>query len=134
MLAAQDPTDTDLHEPHLLYSVFARIVPAGSDRLDRTLDMVRLTGGTILRGKLTAGSLTLSTEGRKSNIALAGIRRIAIRRPVVTRMLAVHSLRHCTQIEWLDTGVILPVVAKMEAHSEGIVAPLLQPRQVDSHP
>lgn len=46
---------------------------------------------------------------------------IAIRKKNVQRAMPVHSLRHCTQIEYLDTGVIVTANSSLEIEAAGFV-------------
>jgi hypothetical protein len=121
LLALLDPNDTDIHEPHPLYSLFARIMPAGGDRLDRSPDLIRMVDGSILRGKLLPVELRLTvTGGKTETVPLSSVRRLAVRRDKIDRNLDIHSLRHSTQIEWLDTGIALTSDSKMESAADGI--------------
>ncbi len=122
MLILQDKGDTDLRVPHLLYSLFYRIMPAGADRVDRTLDMVRMANGTVLRGRIANEDLTLMLSGGKVDVVpFPNIRRIAFRRPRIERTLSAHFLRHCKQTEWLDTGVLLAAFSRVTSDAAGIV-------------
>jgi hypothetical protein len=103
--------DTDQHEPKPLYRLFERIIPSHADGLDRTLSMVRLTSGETIRGKVQAFD-----EG---GLKWADIRRFAVKQRSVTRQAEVHSLMHCTKIEWLDTGIELAEGSKVDATASG---------------
>ena len=109
--------DTDQHEPKPLYRLFERIVPTGAENMDRGLAVIRLAGGEVLRGtindaKWQFGGATLETSQ---------IRRLAVRQKVVTKKYDVHSLRHSTQIEYLDSGVMLSSSSTVESKSKGLV-------------
>lgn len=113
----QSLKDTDQHEPRPLYRLFERIMPSNADGLDRTLDLVRLQSGEILRGKLTNASLHLqSTE-----VPWSSIRSIAFRKKLVRKTMPVHSLRHCNQIEYLDTGVVVTPASRADITAQGFV-------------
>lgn len=114
--------DTDLHEPNPLYRLFARIMPGYADDVDRTPDLIRLANGETLRGKLQPGTLKLKTSaGPETAVAWSELRRLAIRQPEILRTFDVHSLRHCTQIEYLDSGVAVTPTSKLEATARGFV-------------
>jgi hypothetical protein len=121
ILAALDPHDTDLREPHPLFSLFARIMPPSADRVERNLDMIRMADGRVLRGSvITSGGIWMDISGKPTIILLGTIRRIAMLRPVVKRTLTVHSLRHCTQVEWLDTGILTAPSSFLTSDASGI--------------
>jgi hypothetical protein len=103
--------DTDQHEPKPLYRLFERIIPSHADQLDRTLSMVRLTNGETIRGKVQAFD-----EG---GLNWANIRRMAVKQKSVSRNVEVHSLMHCTKIEWFDTGVGLAEGSKVDSTANG---------------
>ena len=103
--------DTDQHEPKPLYRLFERIIPSHADQLDRTLSMVRLTNGETIRGKVQAFD-----EG---GLNWANIRRLAVKQKSVSRSVEVHSLMHCTKIEWFDTGVGLAEGSKVDSTASG---------------
>ncbi|MBL8228808.1 MAG: hypothetical protein JNL98_10040 [Bryobacterales bacterium] len=111
--------DTDQHEPRPLYRLFERIIPSYADDFDRTLSMVRLPNGEALRGKLPEGSLEIRTSGGKQSIPWSKIRTLAVRQPIVRRAMEVHSLKHCQQIEYLDTGVVLTASSKVDSSARG---------------
>jgi len=93
--------DTDQHEPKPLYNLFARIMPSLADQLDRSASLIRMEGAAPSRGAWPQGEIKV---GDKS-IPWANIRMIAVQRKSISRMMEVHSLRHSTQIEYLDTGL-----------------------------
>ena len=103
--------DTDQHEPRPLYRLFERIVPSHADGLDRTLSLIRLTSGEALRGKVQAFD-----EG---GLTWANTRRLAVRQRAVSRQVEVHSLMHCTKIEWFDTGIGLAEGSKIDSKANG---------------
>jgi hypothetical protein len=114
--------DTDQHEPRPLYRLFERIVPSYADAPDRSLSLVRLQNGSALRGKLPDTSVQLKTaDGRSTEVAWSGIRSLAFRKKIVHRSMPVHSLRHCTQIEYLDTGVVVTPASRAEISGTGFV-------------
>ena len=49
--------DTDQHEPRPLYRLFERIMPSGADGLDRSLGLLRLQNGQMLRLATPTGSV-----------------------------------------------------------------------------
>lgn len=114
--------DTDNHEPQPLYRLFARIIPGYADTLDRTLDLVRLANGETLRGQITTEELHLTpASGSEMRLPIGAIRRLAVRRSKIDRTFEIHSLHHCTQIEFLDSGVALTPESKLETDAQGHV-------------
>lgn len=109
--------DTDNHEPKPLYRLFERLVPGRADNIDRTLDLVRLTDGRILRGRLA--DAMLSVNGTSLNTA--DLRSLAVRQKVVTKDTPIHSLYHCSEIEWLDSGIVLGKDSRLEEDCSGFV-------------
>lgn len=109
--------DTDQHEPKPLYRLFDRLVPAGADNMDRSLAVIRLVGGEILRGTINDAKWQISGAALET----AEIRRLAVRQKIVTKKYEVHSLRHSTQIEYLDSGVMLSSASVVESKSKGLV-------------
>lgn len=96
--------DRDGRQPDPLYHLFARIIPPHADAPDRSLDLVRLANGEAFRGKLGSASLEVKTAAGAVTVPAADIRRLALRQPVVEKSFELHSLRHCTYLEWLDTA------------------------------
>src|SRR5436190_2451550 len=114
--------DTDQHEPRPLYRLFERIMPSQADRLDRTLSLVRLDDGSVLRVAAPEGAIELrKADGTKTSLPWSSVRSLAVRRKLVRRDIPVHSLRHCTQIEYLDTGVVLTASSKADITADGFV-------------
>ena len=114
--------DTDVHEPNVLYRLYARLVDGYADSLDRTLDLIRLSDGEDLRGKLLLDSLTVTTaDGKVHSVKPEDVRSLAIRRPEIVKTFDLHSLYHCTQIEFLDTGVALTPASTLEENAKGFV-------------
>ncbi len=114
--------DTDQHEPRPLYRLFERIIPSDADGFDRTLSLIRVAGGDPLRVKLPEGQVEVKKPGGQAvSVPWAKIRTLAIRQKVVTRAMAIHSLRHSTQIEYLDTGVVLTQGSKLDTAARGFV-------------
>jgi hypothetical protein len=112
--------DTDQHEPRPLYRLFERIIPSDADGFDRTLSLIRVAGGEPLRVKLPEGQINLTKPGGETvSVPWSKIRTLAIRQKVVTRVMAVHSLRHSTQIEYMDTGVVLTQGSKLDTAARG---------------
>jgi hypothetical protein len=112
--------DTDQHEPRPLYRLFERIMPSHADGFDRSLSVVRLQNGTAVRGTLSEGSIQVrKAGGEKAALPWSSIRSVAVRRKLVRRAMSVHSLRHCNQIEYLDTGVVLTSASKTDISAGG---------------
>jgi len=114
--------DTDQHEPRPLYRLFERLMPSYADGFDRTLSVVRLQNGEAVRGNLPDGTLELrAADGGKSELPWSKIRTLAVRQKTVRRAMQVNSLRHCTQIEYLDTGVVLTSASNVDITARGFV-------------
>ena len=114
--------DTDLHEPNPLYRLFARIVPGYADRADRTLDMVRLSNGETLRGRLSGADFRVVTAERRGTVVrFSSLRSLAVRRKSVDKTFEVQALRHCSQIEFLDSGVCVTTTSAVEETAVGFV-------------
>lgn len=114
--------DTDQHEPRPLYRLFERIMPSDADGLDRTLSLLRLKNGKSIRIPDPGGSLNLRKgDGSKATLPWSSVRSLAVRMPVIRRTMDVHSLRHCTQIEYLDTGVIPTAASRVDIVADGFV-------------
>jgi hypothetical protein len=93
--------DTDQHEPKPLYNLFNRLVPSIADQPDRTSGLIRLEQEAPRRGEWPIGSITVGNE----SISWNNIRLFGVERKTISRTVEVHSLRHSTQIEYLDTGL-----------------------------
>ena len=113
--------DTDQHEPRPLYRLFERIIPSYADGPDRSLSLVRLKNGTALRGVIADGEVSLTANGKTETMPWSKIRTLAVRQAAVKRSMQVHSLRHCAQIEYLDTAVRLTASSKIESAARGFV-------------
>lgn len=114
--------DTDQHEPRPYYRLFERLVPSYADAFDRTLSLVRLKNGEAIRGKLSDINIDMRTaDGKKTSVPMSQIRSVAMRQPLVKRSMQVHSLRHSTQIEYLDTGVMTTAGSKITVVARGLV-------------
>ncbi len=114
--------DRDLREPDALYRLFARLMPGYADAADRSLDLIRLKNGEAMRAKVGAESLTIQPSGGAAmKVPLAELRSLAIRQGVIEKTFDVHSLRHCTQIEFLETGVIIGPNSRVEVTAAGYV-------------
>ena len=114
--------DTDQHEPRPLYRLFERLIPSSADDFDRTLSLVRIRGGGAIRGKLPEDAVEIRTaDGSVVTIPWAKIRSLAVMRKSVQRSMPVHSLRHATQIEYLDTGVVITAASKVTTDARGFV-------------
>jgi hypothetical protein len=114
--------DTDQHEPRPLYRLFERVIPSDADGIDRTLSLLRLENGKSLRVAAPSGSLKLRKRDSSTTVLpWASVRSLAIRRKIIHRKMEVHSLRHCTQIEYMDTGVVLTAASKVDVVADGFV-------------
>ena len=114
--------DRDLREPDALYRLFARLMPGYADAADRSLDLIRLKNGEAMRGRVGADSLTIQSPGSpETKVSLSEIRALAVRQPIIEKSFEVHALRHCTQIEFLDTGVIISPQSRVEVTANGFV-------------
>ena len=114
--------DTDQHEPRPLYRLFERLVPSYADAFDRTLTLVRLKNGEAMRGKVSEMTIDLrGADGKKTSLPWSRIRSVAVRQASVKRTMQVHSLKHSTQIEYLDTGVMTAPSSKLTLAARGLV-------------
>lgn len=114
--------DRDLREPDALYRLFARLIPGYADMADRSLDLIRLKNGEAMRGRIGIDALTIQPSGsHEIKVALAEIRSLAVRQPIIEKRFEVHSLRHCTQIEFLDTGIVLSSQSRVDITANGFV-------------
>lgn len=114
--------DTDQHEPRPLYRLFERLLPSRSDGFDRTLSLARLRNGDLIRIQLVSESLDVTTAaGEKKTLPWSQIRRLAVRQNSIRRVMSVHSLRHCMQIEYLDTAIGLTASSKVDSTTDGFV-------------
>jgi hypothetical protein len=114
--------DTDQHEPRPLYRLFERVMPSDADGLDRSLSLIRLENGKVVRAAVPAGSLELrKADGSRTAFPWSSVRSLAVRKKLVRRTMPVHSLRHCTQVEYLDTGVVLTPASKADITANGFV-------------
>jgi len=109
--------DTDQHEPRPLYRLFERVMPSDADQLDRQASLIRVASGEALRGEIQSMPLKIGA----SMVDWGRVRRLAVRRATVTRNAELHSLRHSTQIEYLDTGVVLSAASLVNAQTTGFV-------------
>jgi hypothetical protein len=114
--------DTDQHEPRPLYRLFERLIPSYADGPDRTLSLVRVKGGDAYRAKIADWTIDIQTAaGEKISLPWSKIRSLAVRQKSVERSMQAHSLRHSTQIEYLDTGVALTDSSKVNIVARGFV-------------
>ena len=114
--------DTDQHEPRPLYRLFERIIPSSVDGPDRALSVIRSKGGDSYRAKVGDWTIEVKTAaGETKSLAWSKIRSLAVRQKVVERSMQAHSLRHSTQIEYLDTGVVLTEFSKVNLTTRGFV-------------
>ncbi len=115
--------DTDQHEPRPLYRLFERIVPSYADGFDREQSLFRLQGGETLRATLAPADVVeiKTADGKSTTLAWSAIRTLAVRRRLVERSTAVHSLSNSTQIEYLDTGVWMTATSKLNSSARGFV-------------
>ncbi len=114
--------DTDAREPQPLYRLFGHILPGYADGLNRGLDLIRLAGGEILRGKLQPVELRIRTaSGTEERVSGSTLRRLAVRRAKVERSFELRALQDCTYVSWLDTGVGLTAATRLRSDSSGLV-------------
>ena len=114
--------DTDQHEPRPLYRLFERVIPSDADGIDRTLSLLRLETGKSVRVATPSGSLEVRKhDGSKTVLPWSSVRSLAVRKKLIRRQMEVHSLRHCTQIEYLDTGVAITAASKVDLTAAGFV-------------
>ena len=114
--------DRDMREPDAMYHLFNRLMPGYADAMDRSLDLIRLKSGETVRGRVGAESLSLRlADGTMTKLPLASIRSLAVRQAKVEKSFDLLALRHCTQIEFLDTGVILSPQSRVEVIANGLV-------------
>lgn len=114
--------DRDLREPDALYRLFGRLMPGYADVADRSLDLIRLKNGEAMRGRVGTDSLTIQPSGGTAiQVPVATIRSLAVRQAVIEKTFEVHSLRHCTQIEFLDTGVVIGPQSRVDVTAAGYV-------------
>ncbi|MEP6757237.1 MAG: hypothetical protein ABJA67_17155 [Chthonomonadales bacterium] len=112
--------DTNAHEPDPGYRLFSRIMPYYADCPDRTLDILRLANGDTLRGRLSRWDVTLTDDkALKTAVSFDSIRRFAVRRKVIDRVLDVDTLRHCSYIEFLDSGLSLSAASAVSEEATG---------------
>lgn len=107
--------DTDQHEPKSLYNLFDRILPSIADQPDRSASVIRLEGAAPARGAWPQGELKVGTQ----SIAWEKIRLFAVQRKSIARLMDVHSLRHSTQIEYLDTGLHASATSQLTLTAAG---------------
>lgn len=114
--------DTDQHEPRPLYRLFERLIPGYADGFDRKLSMVRLPNAEAIRGALPETTVEVRTADHgKQTLPWSKIRSLAVRQKLVKRSMPVHSLKHSTQIEYLDTGIALSPSSKVDSLARGFV-------------
>ena len=109
--------DTDQHEPRALYRLFERLLPSEADQLDREASLIRLASGELVRGKIE--SFPFEIGGQK--LEWSNTRRLAVRRRTVVRNVELHSLRHSTQIEYLDAALIVTAGSTVNVNAKGFV-------------
>jgi hypothetical protein len=109
--------DTDQHEPRALYRLFEKLLPSGADQLDREASLIRLSSGEVVRGRIE--SFPFEIGGQK--LEWSSTRRLAVRRKMVVRNMELHSLRHSTQIEYLDAALIVTAGSNVKINAKGFV-------------
>lgn len=119
VVAKLDKTDTDLREPQPVYRVFERCMPAGADAADRTLDLVRLANGARVRGRVLLDSLIVLGAAGEQKIDLKSVRAFAVLRDKVEKTVAVHSLRHCSYLDYMDLGIRAQKGSALKVSAEG---------------
>ena len=107
--------DTDQHEPRPLYRLFEKIMPSEADGFDRTQGLLRLSNGQMLRVSAPAGAIKVD----KREIPWSEVRTLAVRQKRVTKTAEVHSIRHSTQIEYYDTGIVLGGGSQLTVSASG---------------
>ncbi len=107
--------DTDQHEPRPLYRLFEKIMPSEADGFDRTQGLLRLTNGQMLRVGAPSGSIKVD----KREIPWGEVRTLAVRQKKVVKTAEVHSIRHSTQIEYFDTGIVLGGGSQVTVNASG---------------
>ena len=107
--------DTDQHEPRPLYRLFERIIPSGADGLDRSLGLLRLQNGQMLRIATPIGSVKVGQR----EIPWSSVRAMAVLQKRIVKRIVAHSIRHSTQIEYLDTGIELATGSRLTATASG---------------
>ncbi len=117
----QSFADTDAHEPDARYRLFARLVPGEADARDRTLDLIRLRDGALLRGHWTARDLVVTDAAGAHTVPGADVRRIAVKQARVHRSFELQALHQCTYVGWLDTGIVAADGSRMTADARGYV-------------
>jgi hypothetical protein len=114
--------DTELAEPYPIYRVFAKLVPAGADTPDRTLDLLRVDTGGRVRGKLITSEIALSTgDGKSVTTKAADIRGLWVQQKRIERTVNLHALHHTTPIDFMDTGLVLSSSSKITSDATGWV-------------
>ena len=114
--------DRDLREPDALYRLFGRLIPGYADDVDRSLDLIRLKNGDAARGRVGAESIAIQSAGSPEiKVPLSSIRSLAVRQPRIEKSFDLYALRHCTQIEFLDTGVVIGPKSRIEVSATGFV-------------
>lgn len=109
--------DTDQHEPRPLYRLFERVIPSNADGFNRDHSLLRRKGGAMERGVI-GGDATIVVDGK--SIALKDVRLLAVRQKTVERpAVPVHSLKHSTQIEYLDSGVLVSPTSTLDVNATG---------------
>lgn len=107
--------DTDQHEPKPLYNLFNRIIPSVADQPDRSASLIRLHGSQPARGTWPQGDLKVGEQ----SIPWSSIRLFAVRKKSISREVDVHSLRHSTQIEYLDSGLYASAQSSLTSIAQG---------------
>lgn len=107
--------DTDQHEPKPLYNLFARLIPSIADQPDRSASLIRTAGAPPSRAAWPQGELKVGAQ----TMPWANIRLLAVQHKSITRTMDVHSLRHSTQIEYLDTGLYASATSQWTITAKG---------------
>lgn len=111
--------DTDQHEPRPLYRLFERLIPSVADSLDRSQSLFRLIGGETRRGAWPQGQIMLKSGNGSVSVPWSEVRLLAVRRRTLRRDFPIHSLRHSTQIEYLNTGLRLSAASAVDINARG---------------
>ena len=97
-------------------------MPGYADGHDRTLGLLRLDNARATRVSVPEGSIEIrKVDGTKMTLPWNSVRSLAVRKKLVRRTMPVHSLRHSTQIEYLDTGIVLTSASKADTVADGFV-------------
>ncbi len=109
--------DTDQHEPRPLYRLYARLIPSGLDQIERSDSLIRLVSGESFRAKVADFNVTLNGQSH----AWSNIRRLAVRQARIEKRASLEALQHCTQLEYLDTGIEASPETTLSVAAKGLI-------------